>query len=64
MEFYFNRPMACSDDWGAIASNPQIRAIVTTRDIAEAKITSAELENPSRTIPCDDKWIVIIKPDR
>ena len=64
MEFYFNRPMACSDDWRAIASNPQIRAIVTTRDIAEAKITSAELENPSRTIPCDDKWIIIIKPDR
>ncbi len=63
MEFYFNRRLACSDDWQSIATNARIRAIVTTRSIAEAKIPPADLENPRRAFPCSDKWIVILKPD-
>jgi len=63
MEFYFNRPMACSNDWQSIAANPRIRAIVTTRAIAKVKIPPADLKNPQRATPCNSKWIVIIKPN-
>ena len=63
MEFYFNRPMACADDWQSISANPRIRAIVTTRAIAEAKMPPADLKNSNRAIPCDKQWIVILKPD-
>ena len=62
MEFYFNRPLACSDDWQSIIADPRRQFIVTRRQIAEAKLPAAVLESPRRVIACDRRWVIIVKP--
>jgi 4-amino-4-deoxy-L-arabinose transferase-like glycosyltransferase len=61
MNFYFNRINSCSDDWTAVNSSPEIKAVVTTREAIEKEIPPQDIQNAGRIISPGKGWVIYMK---
>jgi hypothetical protein len=61
MNFYFNRINPCSDDWTAVNSSPEVKAVVTTREAIAKEIPPQDIQNAGRIISPGKGWVIYIK---